>query len=159
MREAVEPLVLWRWGGWFPAMIGLGCGVAVMFAVAVLDDLGRVHVSSPISLFLWLLVSAPSFFTFQRTEFDNDEMIVRVSFGMVIPLWRVSIPYAGVKGIGTDYRLAHMIPRPRNSSIELYLYTRGRRAFLLSAHWTEDSYRNAVEVIRKHVTFPILRLE
>jgi len=159
MRMACEPLVLWRWGGWFPVLIGFGCGVSAMFIVAVLNDLGRIRLDSPIGLFLWFLVCLPFLFTFQRTEFDNDDLIVRVSFWILIPLWRVSIPYAAVKGIGTDYHLVYVMPRPQESTIELYLYTRSRRAFLLSRHWGESSYQKAIEHIRKHVSFPILRVE
>ncbi len=159
MRTVCEPLVLWRWGGWFPAFIGCGLGLGTMFVVAVLANLGRIQLVSPMSLFQWFLVGLPLLLTFQRAEFDNDEMLVRITFWLLIPVWRERIPYAAVKGIGTDYRMVHVVPRPKNSTIELYLYTRSRRAFLLSRHWSETGYQQAIEHIRKHVSFPILRLE
>ncbi len=159
MRTACDPLVLWRWGGWVPAAVGSGLGLVIMFIAAILHETGRITIQEPVNLFYWLLLGIPFLLTFQRVEFDNDDLLVRVSFWILLPIRFDRIPYYAVKGIGTDYRVVHVFPRPQNAAVELFLYTRKRRAYLLSRHWSEAGYREAVNRIRKHVSFPVLRFE
>lgn len=166
MRINVPPLVIWRHGGLFMMATGISLGIVVVIASFLFDFFqtsGAYAPSVGFVLLLFLLPAFPFFFSFQRTEFDNSELIVRISYWLLIPVWSVGIPYQAVKGIGTDYRIIrmtiHAVPRPASPFFDLFLYTHSRRCYLISRHCSEENYRLAVERILKHVHFRLLRFE
>jgi hypothetical protein len=166
MRICVPPLVIWRHGGFFMVATGTALGIILVIASFFLDFLYQSGAPTPTVwgiLLLFFLPALPFYFSFQRTEFDNSELIARISYWVLIPVWKTGIPYQAVKGIGTDYRIIrmtlHAVPRPSSPFFDLFLYTHSRRCYLISRHCSEESYRCGVERILKHVHFRLLRFE
>ncbi len=155
-----DPLVIWRWGGWFFLLLGCGLGLLLLFVIALLDQAGSLRLRDSGDLLFWFLLPAvPLSLSFQRASFDNAELIVRVSYWVVFPVWRESIPYAAVKGVGTDYRTSRETAGMSSFAYDLYLYTRSRRKYFLERFYSEREYRGAVERITHHVRFAILRFD
>ncbi len=159
VRVGADPLIVRRWGGWFFVLAGLAAGGCAVVLALTLVQLDILPSSYPVLLVCFFAPLIPCALTIQTAAFDNAELLVTITYWMIAPVRRERIPYAAIRGIGTDYRTIHMTAGPPDFRFDLYLCMKCRRNYLLSSHYTESDYRSAVDRIRHHISFPILRFE